>query len=298
VTVQADIPPLDAVETIVSERKVLRRIFANKIAVAALVFLLAIIALAIFAPIIAPYDPDKLNLTELFLPYGSPGHLLGTDELGRDQLSRLIYGTRVSLIAALIAVAVSAGLGVPFGTIAGFVGGRTDALLSRVNDALMSVPALVFAVTIVAVLGRGLVNSMVAVGIVFAPRFFRLARATANELRNEVFIEASVAIGCGTGRIVVRHVLPNAISPIVVQGAFTMGTSLIAEASLSFLGLGVRPPTSSWGSMVGNAFVQIYQAPYLAYAPGAFIMFSVVAFMLVGDGLRKAFGTKLLANND
>ena len=162
----------------------------------------------------------------------------------------------------------------------------------------MSVPALVFAITIVAVLGRGLVNSMIAIGIVFAPRFFRLARATANELRNETFIEASVAIGCSTTRTLVRHVFPNAAAPIVVQGALTMGAALIAEASLSFLGLGVRPPTASWGSMVGNAYIQIYQAPYLAYPPGLLIMLSVVCFMLVGDGLRKAFGTRLLVRDE
>jgi peptide/nickel transport system permease protein len=270
----------------------------NRVAVAAAMFLIFIVCVAIFAPLVAPHDPDKLNLRQLFLPAGTPGNWLGTDELGRDQLSRLIFGARISLVAALLAVSVAAGIGVPFGIVAGYAAGWFDAITSRVNDALMSVPALVLAIAIVAVLGRGLVNSMVAVGIVFAPRFFRLARATASDLRHESFVEASVAIGCSTTRTLVRHIFPNAAAPIIVQCALTMGASLIAEASLSFLGLGVRPPTSSWGAMVGNAYIQIYQAPHLAYAPGILIVLSVVAFMLVGDGLHKAFGTRSLSRND
>lgn len=276
----------------------LRRFATDRLAVAALIFLVLIIVVAVLAPMLAPYDPDKLNLTQLFLPWGSPGHLLGTDELGRDELSRVMFGARVSLVAAGLVVVVAAGLGIPFGTVAGYFGGGADAVISRVNDALMSVPALVFALTIVAVLGPGLVNSMVAVGIVFAPRFYRLSRATTSELRRETFIESAVAIGCRTSRIMLRHILPNAIGPIVVQGALTMGAALIAEASLSFLGLGVRPPTSSWGSMVGNAYNQMYRAPNLAYAPGILIMLSVLAFMLVGDGLRKIVGSRLEVPDD
>lgn len=277
---------------------VLQRFLSDRVALFALVFLIAIILVAIFAAFVSPYDPNKQNLTKLFLPYGSPGHLLGTDDLGRDQLSRLIFGAQISFLAAAIAVGVGVGLGVPIGIIAGYFGGLVDNAASRVNDALMSVPALVLALTIVTALGRGLVNSMVAIGIVLAPRFFRMARAVASDLRSETFVEASISIGCTTSRILVRHIFPNALSPIVIQIALTSGTALIAEATLSFLGAGVRPPTASWGSMIGDAYNQLYLAPHLAYAPGVCIMLSVLAFMLVGDGLRKAVGTRRATGAD
>lgn len=269
----------------------------DKLAISGAFFLMVIIACAVLAPLIAPYDPDKTNLRQLFQPIGSFGHWLGTDELGRDQLSRLMFGARVSLVAASLAVSIAVGVGLPLGLIAGYRGGWFDFIASRSNDAFMSVPALVLALTIIAVLGRGLVPSMFAIGIVFAPRFFRLARAIAVGLRTETFIEVARAIGCSHTRILVRHITPNLVSPMLVQVALTLGNALIAEASLSFLGAGVMPPTASWGSMIGNAYNQISRAPTLAYIPGLCIMVTVLSLMVVGDGLRRALDAGRMRNH-
>jgi peptide/nickel transport system permease protein len=294
----ASLPAAGARAVEQDDESLFRRFVSDKVAVVALLLLLTVILIAVLAPLLAPYNPNQQHLTKLFLPAGSPGFLLGTDDLGRDQLSRLMFGARISLIAAAIAVGVGALLGVPIGLLAGYFGGLLDTVVSRINEALMSVPALILALTIVTVLGRGLVNSMVAIGIVLAPRFFRLARAVASDLRTETFIEASVSLGCTTSRILTRHVFPNALSPIVIQLALTSGTALIAEATLSFLGAGVRPPTASWGSMIGDAYNQLYIAPHLAYAPGLCITLSSVAFMLVGEGLRRAVGPRRMVAAD
>ena len=257
----------------------------------ALAVIAAFVALALLAPWIAPYDPNAQDLLVRLKPY-SAAHWLGTDEYGRDQLSRLIFGARVSLLAAVEVVAVGLLLGVPSGVLAGFFPGLVDGALSRVSDALMSVPSLVLALTIVAVLGQGLVSAMFAVGIVFAPRFFRVARASTYEVRRETFIEASFAIGCSWWRVAWRHVLPNAMSPLVVQIAVVLGAAITAEASLSFLGIGVQPPTASWGGMLSSAYQNLYEAAYLIWAPGIAIAATVLAFTIVGDEARIALGTR------
>jgi peptide/nickel transport system permease protein len=214
-------------------------------------------------------------------------------------LSRLIYGARVSLVAAAEAVGVAALIGIPLGMLAGYGSRRADAVLNWSNDALMSVPALILALTIVAVLGPGsLTNAMLAIGIVTAPRFFRVARAATQDVRHETYIEASRAIGCKRSRILGRHVFPNAVTPLVIQVTLALGAAVVAEASLSFLGFGVRPPTASWGSMLNDAYVNLSQAPYLVYIPGLTIAAVVLAFTLVGDGLRDALGTRTKAGAD
>ena len=279
--------------------RLLRRFVANKLAVLGACVLILVVAIAVLAPLVAPHDPNAQDLLLRLQRPGSDGHPLGTDQFGRDVLSRLIYGSRVSLVAAAQAVGVAALIGVPLGMLAGYGSRRADAVLNWSNDALMSVPALILALTIVAVLGPGsLTNAMLAIGIVTAPRFFRVARAATQDVRHETYIEASRAIGCKRGRILGRHVFPNAVTPLVIQVALTLGAAVVAEASLSFLGFGVRPPTASWGSMLNDAYVNLSQAPYLVYIPGLTIAIVVLAFTLVGDGLRDALGTRTKAGAD
>ena len=259
-------------------------------------FLLILVVLAIFAPSIAPDDPLRQQLA-LRLQPPSLAHLLGMDDYGRDQLSRLIFGTRATFLGALHAVAVGAVLGVPAGLLAGYFAERwIDSILSRVMDALMSIPALILALTIVAVLGFGLINAMTAVGIVIAPRFFRVMRSATQDVRAETYIEASEALGCSTWRIVSHHVLPNALSPLVVQISVALGAAVAAEAGLSFLGVGVRIPHASWGSMLNTASANITLAQHLVWAPGLMIAATVLAFAVLGDGLRDAMGTRRSAS--
>ena len=282
-----------------SRARLLRRFLANKLAVAGSIVLVLVVTVAVLAPLLAPHDPDTQDLLLRLQRPGTDGHPLGTDQFGRDVLSRLIFGARVSLLAAAQAVGVAALLGVPLGMLAGYGSRRSDGVLSWANDALMSVPALTLALTIVAVLGPGsLSNAMIAVGIVSAPRFFRVARAATQDVRHETYIEASRAIGCTRSRILSRHVFPNAVTPLVIQVTLTFGAAIVAEASLSFLGFGVRAPTASWGSMLNDAYVNLSQAPYLVYIPGATIAVVVLAFTLVGDGLRDALGTRTKAGAD
>ncbi|MCC9196806.1 ABC transporter permease [Arthrobacter sp. zg-Y820] len=250
-------------------------------------FILLLICVAALAPVISPYEPDAQNLVDRLAP-PSPEHWLGTDEYGRDALSRLIFGARVSLVAALQAVSITLILGLPAGIIAGYVGGWFDTVMNRIMDVLMSVPSLVLALTIVAVLGPGITEAMLAVGIVLTPRTFRVARASTLEVRNDTYIEAARAVGASTGRIIVRNVLPNVTPPIILVSAVSLGTAVSAEASLSFLGLGVRPPTASWGSMLDNAASTMGIAPLHVWPPGIAIFLTVLAFTYLGEGMRAA----------
>lgn len=275
-----------------ARRRFLRRFRRQRPALVALGFLIFATLVAVFAPLLAPADPLEQELTAVLQ---SPGgdHLLGTDELGRDVLSRLIFAARISLLAALQAVVVAVVLGVPPGLIAGYAGGKVDSLIMRVNDAVMSFPPLILAVAIIGVLGPSLTNAMIAIGIVFAPRFLRLMRATTLSVRQETFIEASRGLGCSSKRIVTKHVLPNVLSPLAVQIALTAGFSMLAEASLSFLGLGVQPPDASWGAMLGRAFRFFGRAPWLIFFPGIAIALTVLAFNTLGDGLRDSLGREV-----
>jgi peptide/nickel transport system permease protein len=266
------------------------RFFANRTAALALAAVIALVLVALLAPLLAPYDPAKQNLLLRLAPPGSPGHLLGTDEFGRDVLSRLIFGARVSMVAVAEAIAIGVLAGVPLGLLAGYGVKWFDDAASRIIDALMSVPGIILAVTMVAVLGRGLTNAMLAVGVILIPRFFRVARAATVNVRGETFIEASRAIGMTGWRILWRHVFPNALSPLVVQISLSLGMVVTAEASLSFLGLAVQPPTPSWGNMLAGAYSNIAIASFLVYAPGLAIALTVLAFMYIGDGLREALG--------
>ncbi len=270
--------------------RVLRRLFRQPLAVAAIVFLAIVILAAIFAPLLAPYDPNQQNLL-IRLQGPSAEHWLGVDDFGRDQLSRLIYGARVSLTASAEAVAIGGIIGVVLGMLGGYAGGRLDGILGRSIDVLMALPGLLFAITVVTVLGPGLTNAMIAVGVLLIPPFFRVARASTQSVREETYIEASRALGCTTRRIVGRHILPNMLAPVLVQVSILLGLAMTIEASLSFIGLGAQPPTATWGSMLSTANSFMGDAPHLVYVPGAMIALTVLAFSLVGDGLAKAFGT-------
>lgn len=269
-----------------------RRFLAQPSAVVGLGFLLLLALVAVFAPVLTPYDPRNQALMDRDL-WITGEHWLGTDQFGRDVLSRLISGARPTLIAPLIAVGLAALLGIPTGLLGGYIGGRVDWLLSRIADAIMSLPPIVFAIALVAVLGPSLVNAMVAVGVVYAPRLFRVVRAATLGVRQETFIEASQSVGCSNVRAMRVHVLPNIVSPLLVQLSLMMGFAILAEASLSFLGLGVQPPDASWGVMLRQAFDNNFRAPLHVFPPGIAIMFTVLAFNLVGDGLRDAVGREI-----
>ena len=281
-----DRPPLSA------RRRFMRRFLRQRVAIGALIFLILLTLVAIFANVLAPYDPDATDLTDVFAPPSSE-HWLGTDQLGRDVLSRLIVGTRVSLLAAVQAVAIGLAIGIVPGLIAGYAGRWVDSVTMRVADAIMAFPPLLLAISFVAVRGPGLTTAMVAVGIVFAPRFARLVRGLVLSLREETFVEASRSIGTPTRRILRRHILPNVMSPLVVQVSLALGFAMLAEAALSFLGLGVTPPEASWGSMLQTAYQNISQSSFLAIPPGVAIMLTVLAFNLLGDGIRDSLGKEI-----
>lgn len=271
-------------------RGFLRRFRQKKAAVAALAFLVAVVVVSVLAPVLAPQDPNFQDLSSSLAPPLSDGHLLGTDELGRDVLSRLMYAGRISMLAALQAVSVGFVLGVPLGLLSGYAGGVVDTIVMRVTDGVMSFPPLILAIAIISVLGPNLRNAMIAVGIVFAPRFLRLVRASVLAVREETYIEAARTIGTPVRSIIVRHVLPNVLSPMIVQLSLAAGFTLLAEAGLSFLGLGVQPPDASWGSMMGRSFRVLSQEPWLIVWPGAMVVLSVLSFNLLGDGLRDSLG--------
>lgn len=268
-----------------------RRFSAQRSAVGATALLVGVAAAALLAPLIAPADPLSQDLRAV-LQAPSLAHPLGTDELGRDVLSQLLFASRVSLVAGFQAVAVALILGVPMGLLAGYVGGRLDLCVMRVNDALMSFPPLILAIAIVAALGPGLTNAMIAVGLIFTPRFVRIVRAATLTVAEETYIEASRSIGTPSGTIVARHVVPNVLAPVIVQVSLALGLAMLAEASLSFLGLGVQPPDTSWGSMLGRAFRHLDRAPWLVFVPGVLIASSVLAFNVIGDGLRDSVGRR------
>lgn len=268
----------------------LRRVRGNRGAVIALIMLGLLVVVAVAGPWLAPVDPNQQDLRGVLQNPLSSGHLLGTDQLGRDILSRLIVGTRVSLLAITLAVGVALAVGVPLGFVAGYLGGRTDAVIMRVNDAAMSFPPLLLAIAIVAMLGPSLRNAMFAVGVLMAPRFLRLIRGVVMNLKEETFIEASRSIGTPTAAIIVRHIVPNTLSPLTVAIAVTSGYAMLSEAGLSFLGLGVQPPDASWGSMIREGFLYFGRSPWLGVFPGVLIAVTVFTFVALGDGLRDALG--------
>lgn len=273
-------------------RRFTRRFVAQKTAVIAAVTLLLIALVAIFAGALSPFDPNAQDLTNT-LSRPSSEHLFGTDQNGRDILSRAIFGARVSLLAAVQSVGIALLLGVIPGLLAGYLGGWFDLVVMRIVEAMMSFPPLLLAIAIVGVRGPSLTSAMLAIGVAFAPRFCRLMRGVALSATEETYVEAAKSVGCSTPRILFRHLLPNVVSPLIVQISLAIGFAMLYEASLSFLGLGVTPPQASWGSMLGSAFRFISQAPWIAVPPGVLLTVAVLAFNLLGDGVRDALGRQL-----
>ena len=265
----------------------LLRFLHRPIAVAGLVVIVAFVLVAVFAPLISPYDPIATSWTAI-RKAPSALHWMGTDENGRDVAARVIFGARASLLAGVVSVLIAAGIGVPAGLIAGFAGGIVDMLLSRVVDAMLACPFLILAIALAAFLGPDLTNAMIAIGVSAAPRFMRVARAATLDAASNEYVEAARAVGNPAWRVAVRHVLPNIVPPVLVQGTLAIAAAIIAEASLSFLGLGQQPPDPSWGSMLNSAQRFLSQAPWLAVFPGLAIFLCVLSFNLVGDGLRDA----------
>ena len=256
-------------------------------AVLSIGFLLLLAVIAVFAPWIAPYAPNDQNVADLLAP-PSAAHWLGTDDLGRDELSRLIYGAPNSLYASFLAVFVAVILGVPAGLLIGFVGGWFDEISSRFIDALLSFPPIVLAIAVTGALGIGLTNAMLAVGFAFAPFLARLVRAQTLVVKGALYVDASRGFGASTPHIIWRHILPNAIQPVIVQVTLALAIALLAEAALSFLSLGVQPPAASWGGMLARAYNYIEIAPEQMYAPGMAILLTALAFNALGESMRVA----------
>jgi len=268
-------------------QRALRRLVRRRGAMVALAVVVFFVLLAIFAPWIAPYDPLATSWGAV-RKAPSAAHWFGTDEIGRDVLSRVVFGARASLLAGLVSVGISLAVGVPLGVVAGYLGGWIDMLISRITDAMLACPFLVLAIALAAFLGPSLTNAMIAIGIAATPVFVRLARAQVLAVKVEDYIEAARAVGNSGLRIALRHVFPNIVAPIIVQATLAIAAAVIAEASLSFLGLGQQPPAPSWGSMLNTAKNYVENAPWMAVWPGVSIFLLVLSFNLLGDGLRDA----------
>jgi peptide/nickel transport system permease protein len=258
----------------------------NLLATAGAVMVAIFVVCALFAPWIAPYDPAHIDLPQRLMG-PSAAHWLGTDELGRDILSRVIYGTRISMLVGSCVVAASLTLGLIFGSIAGYYGGLTDRVLNVVvMNAFMSFPGILLAIAFVAFLGPGIFNLIFALSLGGWVGYARLVRAQVLAVREREFVEAARALGASDGRVIVRHILPNIIQPVIVQGAIGMAGAILAEATMSFLGLGVPPPTASWGTMLNDGRAHLFDAPHLVLFPAAAVMLAVLSFNFIGDGLR------------
>ena len=272
-------------------RRALKRLARRRGAMVGLSVVVFFIAVALLAPLLAPYDPIATSWSAV-RKAPSAAHWFGTDEIGRDVLSRVIFGTRASLLAGVVSVSIALAFGVPIGLAAGYLGGWIDALISRMTDAMLACPFLILAIALAAFLGPSLSNAMIAIGISATPIFIRLTRASVLQVKVEDYVEAARAVGNSPLRIALRHILPNVVPPLIVQATLAVAAAIIAEASLSFLGLGQQPPAPSWGSMLNTAKNYIDNAPWMAVWPGLSIFLIVLSFNLLGDGLRDAFDPK------
>lgn len=268
-------------------QRALKRLVHRRGAMVGLALVVFFVVLALFAPWISPYDPLATSWGAI-RKAPSAQHWFGTDEIGRDVLSRVIWGARASLLAGVVSVAISLSIGVPIGLVAGYLGKWTDMLISRFTDAMLACPFLILAIALAAFLGPSLTNAMIAIGIAATPVFIRLTRAQVLAVKVEDYIEAARAVGNSHLRIALRHILPNVAAPLIVQATLAIAAAVIAEASLSFLGLGQQPPAPSWGSMLNTAKNYVDNAPWMAVWPGLSIFLLVLSFNLLGDGLRDA----------
>lgn len=277
-------PPGAAVK---SSSRIWRKLRTNKSALVGATMVALFVGLALLAPVLPIADPTATDWGAI-RKAPSAQAWMGTDEIGRDVLSRMIWGAQASLLAGVVSVLIAVAVGVPFGLISGYFGGWTDSIISRVTDALLAMPFLILAIALAAFLGPSLTNAMIAIGLSAVPIFIRLTRGQVLAVRTEDYVEGARAIGLGHIAIMWRYILPNVFPPILVQATLTIATAIIAEAALSFLGLGQQPPSPSWGSMLNTAKNFLSQAPWMAIWPGAGIFLVVMGFNLMGDGLRDA----------
>jgi peptide/nickel transport system permease protein len=269
-----------------------RRLRRNRAALVGLVIILVLVLVALFAPWLAPYNPYAVTLTGRLQPPGN-GHPLGTDELGRDILSRLIYGARVELWVGIVTVALSGLIGVTAGLLAGYLGSSWDGVLMRVVDVFLAFPVIILAIAIVAVRGPGLTNVLIALGLVYWTTYARVVRGVVLALREEEFTWAARTLGATPVRIMFRHLLPYTLAPLLVLASLGMANAILAEAALSFLGLGIQPPEASWGSMLNSGMQFLRNASFLTLSPGLAIFVTVLGFNLLGDGLRDALDPRM-----
>lgn len=297
---------LQTTESVTLWKTTWRRLFRRKSALLGLAILFALIFIALAAPWIAPYDPYKVLIGIepvkmrqapcihlLGCPRDQPQHIMGLDGNVRDQFSRVLYGARLSLMVGFSTVTFAIIIGTVLGALAGYLGGTTDNVIMRVMDVLLAFPSLLLAIAIVSILGPGLINALLAIGIVSIPAYARVARASVLAVREMEFVAASRSLGGGTFYILFGRILPNALTPLVVQGTLGIATAILDAAALSFLGLGAQPPTPEWGTMLGAERNQVFTAPHLVFYPGLAIMLTVLSFNLIGDGLRDALDPRL-----
>ena len=268
-----------------------RRLVRRKSAVLGLMIIVVLVLAALLAPLIAPYDPSQQSWTAIRKP-PSAQHWFGTDESGRDLFSRVIYGARASLLAGVVSISIALTFGVPIGLLAGYGGRWIDTLIGRITDAMLAVPFLILAIALAAFLGPSLQNAMIAIGVTATPIFIRLTRGQVMSVKVEDYVEAARAVGNPPVRIALRHILPNILPALIVQASISIATAIIAEASLSFLGLGQQPPAPSWGSMLNTAQRFLSNAPWMSVWPGLAIFLAVLSFNILGDGLRDALDPK------
>lgn len=273
-------------------RRIMRVMFSRWIVVFGMVIILIMILVAIFAPLISPYNPNKQSL-ETRLQQPSRDHFLGTDELGRDVLSRVIYGTRISLAVGVLVISIASLIGMSMGIVAGYFSSWINNLIMRITDAMMSLPPLVLALAIASALGGGLKDVILSLGIAMVPGYCRLMCGQVLSIKEDDYITGARALGAKDTRIMLRHILPNAFPPLLVLLTLTIGSAILSEAGLSFLGIGISPGTASWGSMVSDGYKYLFTNPLLSFAPGIAITLVVLSFNMVGDGLRDALDPRL-----
>ncbi|EJL41992.1 peptide ABC transporter substrate-binding protein [Brevibacillus agri] len=275
------------------ENSVWRRLLKNKLAMIGLVIIAIMVIFALFAPLIATHGPNEMDLANSLSEPGIDGHLLGTDNYGRDLFSRIVYGTRISLIVGIFAIGLGGMIGTLLGLLAGYYGGKWDALIMRLMDGLFAFPFILLSISLMTVLGAGLFNVILAIGIANIPGFARIVRGQVLAVKEEEYIEVTRSLGANDSRIIFHHILPNCMAPIIVYATMHVAGAIISEAALSFLGLGVQPPTASWGSILKDGKDFLVLSPHMATFSGLAILLSVLGFNLFGDGLRDALDPKM-----
>jgi peptide/nickel transport system permease protein len=273
-------------------RRTFKVMFSRWVVILGTVIIVALIIVAIFAPFLAPYNPNEQHLTQVRVP---PSHefKLGTDDLGRDMLSRLIYGARISLLVGIVAITIAGIVGIGLGLTAGYYGGWTQSVIMRIIDAIMAIPPIVLILAIASVLGAGLFNVLIAIGVGLTPTYTRLMCGQIISLKENDYVLAAKALGAGNLRIMLAHLLPNSFPPMLVLITLNMGTAILMEATVSFLGIGISPPTATWGAMISTGYAYVLTNPLLSLLPGIAILLVVLAFNMVGDGLRDALDPRL-----